>query len=314
MTWKGRIEAAAKVLDAVIPSVGRIEVANHPDYTWLGTGWIVDDGLVVTNRHVALEFAQRGPRGFVFRRGVGDASITCDIDFLEEYQRASSAEFAIEFDALDRCARRRRHRVPPPRARRPRTSAAPCRASYVSTAQFNGRDHWLSSAGPEDSDQDLVTKIFGEVYDKKRLAPGQLMTVSEDEVTHDCSTLGGNSGSIVVDLDSGLAVGLHFSGLYLHANYAVPSTRLTALLRMLGPGTPAPLPGLDIGSSDPVRAQARLAADIRHGHKRCDDLTSGDTPRAATRFVWLFPWRSQSRSGLHWHLCRRQRSSVIRFG
>ena len=41
---------------------------------------------------------------------------------------------------------------------------------------------------------------------------------------HDASTLGGNSGSAVIDLETGEAVGLHFAGSYLQANYAVPAS------------------------------------------------------------------------------------------
>jgi endonuclease G, mitochondrial len=43
-------------------------------------------------------------------------------------------------------------------------------------------------------------------------------------LTHDCSTLGGNSGSVVLSLDTGQAVGLHFAGRFLEANFAVPSS------------------------------------------------------------------------------------------
>ena len=42
-------------------------------------------------------------------------------------------------------------------------------------------------------------------------------------ITHDCSTLGGNSGSVLLDLQTGEAVGLHFAGLYLQDNFAVPA-------------------------------------------------------------------------------------------
>src|SRR5207247_3802137 len=55
---------------------------------------------------------------------------------------------------------------------------------------------------------DLMREIFGDHYDKKRLAPGELMKIEANVVQHDCSTLGGNSGSAVVSLDTGQAVGL----------------------------------------------------------------------------------------------------------
>ena len=44
------------------------------------------------------------------------------------------------------------------------------------------------------------------------------------ELQHDCTTLGGNSGSVLLDLATGEAVGLHFSGVYLRSNYAVPAS------------------------------------------------------------------------------------------
>ena len=47
-------------------------------------------------------------------------------------------------------------------------------------------------------DQELMEQIFGDVFDKKRLAPGLVTRADRQTVRHDCSTLGGNSGSAVV--------------------------------------------------------------------------------------------------------------------
>jgi endonuclease G len=60
--------------------------------------------------------------------------------------------------------------------------------------------------------------IYGDVYDKKRLAPGAITEVDEKRLLHNCTTLGGNSGSAVVDLATGDALGLHFSGSFLRTN------------------------------------------------------------------------------------------------
>jgi endonuclease G len=43
---------------------------------------------------------------------------------------------------------------------------------------------------------------------------------------HDASTLGGNSGSAIIDVDTGDVVALHFAGEYLKANYAIPMYEL----------------------------------------------------------------------------------------
>ena len=76
----------------------------------------------------------------------------------------------------------------------------------------------------------MVQRIFGNVYEKKRLAPGQVTNVGPDELQHDCSTLGGNSGSPVINMKTGEAVGLHFSGLFLESNFAVPAPKVRELL------------------------------------------------------------------------------------
>src|SRR5258708_39179947 len=69
----------------------------------------------------------------------------------------------------------------------------------------------------------LMEDIFGKIYNKKRLAPGGITSVEEARILHSCTTLGGNSGSAVIDLDTGEALGLHFSGSFLATNYAVRS-------------------------------------------------------------------------------------------
>jgi len=75
-----------------------------------------------------------------------------------------------------------------------------------------------------------MERIYGRTYNKKRLAPGGVTRVEQLSLLHDCTTLGGNSGSAVVDLDSGEALGLHFSGKFMTANYAVRSDIVKRLL------------------------------------------------------------------------------------
>jgi V8-like Glu-specific endopeptidase len=54
--------------------------------------------------------------------------------------------------------------------------------------------------------------------------------------THDCSTLGDNSGSCVVDLQTGRVIGLHFRGSYRRTRYAVALWQLAgdSLLKSAG--------------------------------------------------------------------------------
>src|SRR5262249_25119398 len=84
------------------------------------------------------------------------------------------------------------------------------------------------------SDLALQDRVFNRTYNVKRLQPGFIRARAEiqsfvnnvNAMTHDGSTLGGHSGSAVIDIDSGDIVALHFAGEYLKANYAVPMCEL----------------------------------------------------------------------------------------
>ena len=144
--------------------------------------------------------------------------------------------------------------------RRSALAAAPARAGQqVAVIGYPARDSRVP-------DEQLMQSIFGDVYDKKRLAPGQVTEVRPDTLLHDCSTVGGNSGSVLVDLATGEAIGLHFAGRFLEANYAVPATVVAARLERLRrrPGSPAaPSP------VRPPRPQAPLRLRTRERKRPC---------------------------------------------
>jgi endonuclease G len=86
--------------------------------------------------------------------------------------------------------------------------------------------------------------LFDRTYGVKRLQPGQLHGRANTEsfgkivsaAAHDCSTLGGNSGSEVVDLATGEVVALHFGGRYQEKNFAVPTFELARDSRVVDAG------------------------------------------------------------------------------
>ena len=57
VTWRARLSDASERITRAARSVGRIEVEGH-GLSWLGTGWLVADDTIVTNRHVAAEFGR----------------------------------------------------------------------------------------------------------------------------------------------------------------------------------------------------------------------------------------------------------------
>jgi S1-C subfamily serine protease len=284
--WGQRIMDAQDRLDRVIPSVGRVELNNNPDYPWVGTGWMIAADIIVTNRHVAREFGRLGPGGFTFRLGVNNAPQSASLDFLEEFQRAASLVFTVESilwiatptEPDVAFLRVKRGAGDGPLPRQIELAEAIAVDEFVAAIGYPARD-------PRVPDQDLVRSIFGDVYEKKRLAPGQIMDVKDDELEHDCSTLGGNSGSVLVNLATGQAVGLHFSGLFLEANFAVPAPKLKELLlkaqkaELPGMGTPVvtpptPLAGAPMDGSYTFRFNIPIEVTVRVG----SPLSAGGVP------------------------------------
>lgn len=234
--WKTRLERAGEVLRRAIAAVGRIELAGNPDFSWVGTGWLVHPGYLVTNRHVAEEFARLEGTKFVFQAGpVGD--MAASIDLLQEIDRADTQVFKIngisyieERPGLDLAFLQVEQIDGTVATPITLSTAPPPKAPVVAAIGYPAFDSRI----PE---PELMRKIYGDIFDKKRLAPGFITEADENRVLHNCTTLGGNSGSVLVDLDSGSALGLHFSGSFLRANYAVRSDRVKARLDALLAGT-----------------------------------------------------------------------------
>jgi S1-C subfamily serine protease len=78
----------------------------------------------------------------------------------------------------------------------------------------------------------FVDTIFGGKLSVKRLAPGEFIGTKRGALFHDCSTLGGNSGSPLVDMTTGAVVGLHRDGSFLARNEAVGIEALGDFVRV----------------------------------------------------------------------------------
>ena len=221
--WQQRLQDVSAHLVNAAQAVGRIEVEGHA-LAWLGTGWLVRPDVVVTNRHVAAEFGRHSGTTFVFKQGLDGREMKASIDFLEEIGRPESLTFRLrqilhieEEGGPDVAFIRVAPADGQPLATPISLATDAAENDLVAVIGYPARDSRIP-------DQPLMDKIFGRVYDKKRLAPGQLTRLDRAAVRHDCSTLGGNSGSVVLSLRTGQAVGLHFAGRFLQANFAVPST------------------------------------------------------------------------------------------
>lgn len=220
--WKERLTKAKPLLDRAIRAVGRINLQGAR-LDWVGTGWLVADNVLVTNRHVAREFVTRKGDGFIFQSGLS-GPMSADIDFLQEIENPARLTFKL-IKALHV------EEEPGPDlaffeveiAGGDAKLASPIELSPQVMTSENVAVIGYPAYDSRIPEPDLMEEIFGKTYNKKRLAPGGVTSVQDINLLHNCTTLGGNSGSTVMDLDSGLALGLHFSGSFLATNYAVRS-------------------------------------------------------------------------------------------
>jgi endonuclease G len=220
-TWKDRLTAARPLLSGSIPAVGRIELTGSK-YDWIGTGWLINESVLVTNRHVAEAFAMRKGQAFSFTIGTAGRPVEGAVDFLQELDSDQKLVFKllrplfiqqapgpdVSFFEVDLTSGGSSLAKPITLATRVRETV---NAAVIGYPAYDSRI----------PDVDLMERIYGRKYNKKRLAPGAVTKILEKQILHDCTTLGGNSGSVVIDLDTGHALGLHFSGTFLTTNYAV---------------------------------------------------------------------------------------------
>ncbi|MGD9632104.1 MAG: DNA/RNA non-specific endonuclease [Pirellulales bacterium] len=232
--WTGRLQPSRQALESAIRSVGRIEVSGHPELDWIGTGWLASPDLVVTNRHVANEFAFAGGRGFVFRPGLGGGPMHANIDFKEEFGGTDEAAVDV-VDILFIAGQTAgqpdmavlKLKTPVDRTPLSLADSSTATGEFIALIGYPARDD-------RRNDPAVARDIFRDIYEKKRLAPGkQIDTGLSNAVVfeHDCTSLGGASGAALIDVGTGKTLGLHFGGRFEQSNFAV---RAEVVSRVLG--------------------------------------------------------------------------------
>ena len=245
--WIGPLEGARERVERAILAVGRVEYVVGDRGMHLGSGWLVAPNLVVTNRHVADEFAYKQSDGtYAFRTHPGtNKKFRARIDFKEESGVDEIREFPVKNvlyiapeDGPDvaileiaAVATDGETKQPAPLAL---FDGAAEDGQLIAVIGYPAED-------PYEKDQDLMAELFGGEYSVKRLSPGTVMRQPKDDslFEHDCATLGGSSGSAVIDLATGAVLGLHFSGVSGESNWAVHASEVSAALATIN-GAPAP--------------------------------------------------------------------------
>lgn len=216
-------------MEPLIRGVGQLQLTGHPAYTMVGTGFVCGPRAIVTNHHVAQIFVQGIDSGMALNFMPG---VTCGLEMLAEVGSTTSLRIAVSrplvistcWDAaVLQVEELPAGVIPLPLAGQPPASLDGGFAAIVGYPSYD----------PSESLVDQVN-LFRTVFDRKRLQPGKLNGFQDigsfghtvHALAHDCSTLGGNSGSALIAADEVKVVGLHFGGITHQSNFAVPTWEL----------------------------------------------------------------------------------------
>jgi serine protease len=264
LDWHDDMIAFAPMLKQLASGVGRIQPANGNVSNFIGTGALVDrdNGLVLTNFHVAddarKEFGVAMEGDNKLLRVTGDLFI----DFDGETSTSGHNRFRVKevrlpedfgrgFAGLDAVVMRiepldpTESKLPPEAIKLSGDSDYANGASRtLVTIGFPGEPDPVTPAGATIDWTFVIKTLFGNRFGVKRVAPGRFKespgAVKGDGFarvfTHDATTFGGASGSLVFAWrDEGApAFGLHFSGATLSANNAVSMNKAADALRKIG--------------------------------------------------------------------------------
>lgn len=94
---------------------------------------------------------------------------------------------------------------------------------------YDGRPIYIAGYPIRDArrnEPELVARIFRDVYNVKRIQPGQLRGEFRFSnipfLRHDAAPLGITSGSPIIDLETHMVIGVQLSGRYLETGTAIP--------------------------------------------------------------------------------------------
>jgi V8-like Glu-specific endopeptidase len=225
-SWADMLNASAEFLSRAIACVGRVDVPGS-EQGFEGTAFLIHENLVLTNRHVL------------------QAAADCQADGTWKFKPDTAIDFGHEFRVDASSTRRALQRVvfsgaqpikmsgpvdhtkldlalielePTAAAAKPRVVLAVDKApDWAEPKQVLFTIGYPANPGFGIFPPSLLEQLFQSTYGYKRLAPGLVMasqtTSSKWTREHDATTLGGNSGSILLVAGrEHIAAGLHYGG------------------------------------------------------------------------------------------------------
>ena len=244
--WQAVVLTARSAINKASESVGRIANTNNFGLAeGLGTGWRARTDLIVTNRHVVQAMVSNpADQRSKWKLDTGKKSF---IDFAVTDNSAGAKRFDIadllfvapeeDIDLAILSITSAAATLPEPLTLdwQPKAVGRELPQANGNPPVFQGREIYVVGHPFRRRHSELVVSIFGVADGMKRLSPGLVKSIDREKplLEHDCSTLGGNSGSCVFTADTHKVVGLHVGGLDVveetakgRANLAIPLSRL----------------------------------------------------------------------------------------
>lgn len=207
-------------VEPVIGAIGRIERTNGEH---IGTGFVVAEGLLATNRHVlgaltfGAEILTKNRAQIVFKQEIGAANANADkvpiLGVAAIHGKLDMVLFEI------------------PKQGRPQVS--------VDMAQAAEGKRVVAIGYPAEDRRNnplFLASVFQGQFGVRRAAVGEVLDGTETpSLFHDCSTTQGNSGSPLFQLDSGKVIGIHRSGFFMYRNEAVDGNELQKFIKTAAP-------------------------------------------------------------------------------
>lgn len=245
--WRVLVATERADIDRASSSVGQVALVRASGAAQpVGTAWRIGDDLVVTNRHVAklLVSAPDATPG----TWTVDPGRLAVVDFAATDGTPQPRRFAVA--ELLYCATEERVDLAVLRLERGDAQLPPALALNWDAAAlgrepagdggaepaFRGAEVYVVGHPYRVHGTEATRAVFGQVDGLKRWSPGTVTSVAAGHPVfeHDCSTLGGNSGSCVLAVKGHRVVGLHFAGRGVNEATAIGAANLAVALSRLG--------------------------------------------------------------------------------
>ncbi|MER8484293.1 S8 family serine peptidase [Mesorhizobium sp. M1322] len=249
--WAGDLGPPRKVLKPLIDAVGRIDIDEAGGHSHVGTGTVIAKGLVMTNRHVIEAFSEPVPSSGGRHRFLLSApvSICFDEAAIDETRRFvvksvltagpwQIGQFAdigkldiaiLEVETTNAAGAS----LPAPAPSGPLFMESAERSKFIAVG-YPAKPSLSAAIDPDTGEVsteiwDRFWALFGDEYGTKYVSPGQIVNKPGEMVgdqlrwalSHDATTLAGNSGAPLISLRNPYGIGgLHFGGQTLRQNLA----------------------------------------------------------------------------------------------